>query len=276
MTEWMRVGFVHGVVNTDNMSILGLTIDYGPYGWLEGFDPRWTPNTTDAEGRRYCYGQQPQIAHWNLVRLANAIYPLIEDKAPLEQGLAVYGETYERAAGRMLADKLGLAALDREGDDMLLDDLFQLLQRVETDVTLFFRSLAALPGDDAADTTRDDRALVEPLRRAFYAEDAFAPEHMSRLAGWLRRYIARVGQDALPAAKRVERMNRANPKYVLRNYLAQQSIDALEAGNPSVMERLMAVLQRPYDEQPEHDELANRRPEWARHKPGCSALSCSS
>jgi protein adenylyltransferase len=284
MTEWMRVGFVHGVVNTDNMSILGLTIDYGPYGWLEGFDPRWTPNTTDAQGRRYCYGQQPQIAQWNLVRLANAIYPLIDDKAPLEQGLAVYAETYERGAGRMMADKLGLAALDREGDDKLLDELFELLQKVETDVTLFFRLLSALPGDGAADTTRDrrleattdDKALIEPLRRAFYAEDAFAVEHVTRLSGWLRRYIARVRQDTLPAAKRVERMNRANPKYVLRNYLAQQSIDALEAGDASVMERLMAVLQRPYDEQPEHDELANRRPEWARHKPGCSALSCSS
>ncbi len=291
MMEWMRVGFVHGVVNTDNMSILGLTIDYGPYGWLEGFDPRWTPNTTDAQGRRYCYGQQPQIAQWNLVRLANAIYPLIDDKAPLEQGLAVYTETYERSAGRMMADKLGLAALDREGDEKLLDDLFELLQKAETDLTLFFRLLAALPGDGAADTTRDqrletgdpkplattdDRALIEPLRRAFYAEDAFAAEHVVRLAGWLRRYIARVRQDALPAAKRVERMNRANPKYVLRNYLAQQAIDALEAGDASVMERLMAVLQRPYDEQPERDELANRRPEWARHKPGCSALSCSS
>jgi uncharacterized protein YdiU (UPF0061 family) len=291
MTEWMRVGFVHGVVNTDNMSILGLTIDYGPYGWLEGFDPHWTPNTTDAQGRRYCYGQQPQIAQWNLVRLANAIYPLIEDKAPLEQGLAVYAETYERGTGRMMADKLGLAALDRKGDDKLLDDLFELLQKVETDMTLFFRLLAALPADGAADTARDrrletgelkplapadDRALIEPLRRAFYAEDAFASEHLSRLAGWLRRYIARVRQDALPAARRAERMNRANPKYVLRNYLAQQSIDALEAGDASVMERLMAVLQRPYDEQPEHDELANRRPEWARNKPGCSALSCSS
>src|SRR5262249_32083091 len=98
IAEWMRVGFVHGVMNTDNMSILGLTIDYGPYGWLEGYDPRWTPNTTDAEGRRYCYGNQPQIAQWNLVRLANALYPLIGDKAPLEQALALYGETFNTAS----------------------------------------------------------------------------------------------------------------------------------------------------------------------------------
>jgi len=273
VTEWMRVGFVHGVVNTDNMSILGLTIDYGPYGWLEGYDPRWTPNTTDAQGRRYCYGKQPDIAQWNLVRFANAIYPLIGDKAPLEQGLAVFAETFESASGRMLADKLGLVSLDREGDDKLLSDLFELLEAVETDVTLFYRGLAAVPVDG---DTADDSALIEPLRRAFYAKDAYAPEHLSRLAGWLRHYTARVRQDGVPALERVERMNRANPKYVLRNYLAQQAIDALAGGDASVMERLMTVLQRPYDEQPGHDELAARRPEWARHKPGCSALSCSS
>ena len=146
IAEWMRVGFVHGVMNTDNMSILGLTIDYGPYGWLEGFDPRWTPNTTDAEGRRYRYGNQPQIAQWNLVRLANALLPLIEDKAPLEQGLAVFGETLERASSRMLAGKLGLSSLDREGDDKLLGELFELLQQVETDMTLFFRNAGRRAG----------------------------------------------------------------------------------------------------------------------------------
>ena len=272
IAEWMRDGFVHGVMNTDNMSILGLTIDYGPYGWLEGYDLRWTPNTTDAQGRRYCYGNQPNIAQWNLVRFANAIYPLLNDKAPLEHGLAVFAETFERASGRMLADKLGLVALDQEGDDALLSELFGLLEAVETDVTLFYRGLAAVPLEEAA----PDSALIAPLSRAFYAEDARAPEYQARLAGWLRRYGARARQDGVPAAARVERMNRVNPKYVLRNYLAQQAIDALASGDASFMERLMAVLERPYDEQPEHDELAARRPEWARHKAGCSALSCSS
>ena len=277
IAEWMRVGFVHGVMNTDNMSILGLTIDYGPYGWLEGYDPRWTPNTTDAQGRRYCYGNQPQIALWNLARLVDALAPLIEDKTALENGLAVFGETYERASHRMLAHKLGLVSLDQEGDDQLLSDLFELLQEVETDMTLFFRLLAALPVESAADTA-DDSALVEPLRRAFYTDEAFAPAQRSRLGGWLRRYIARVWreQGGVPASERIERMNRANPKYVLRYYLAQQAIDALERGDAAIIARLMAVLQHPYDEQPGHDELADRRPEWARHKPGCSALSCSS
>jgi protein adenylyltransferase len=271
IAEWMRVGFVHGVMNTDNMSILGLTIDYGPYGWLEGFDPGWTPNTTDAEGRRYRYGHQPAIAQWNLVRLANALVPLIDDKAALEQGLAVFDETLERESSRMLAGKLGLLSLDREGDDKLVGDLFELLQQVETDMTLFFRNLADVPVGEA-----DDDVLVEPLRTAFYDEDACAPARRATLAGWLRRYIARARQDAVPEPDRRERMNRVNPKYVLRNYLAQQSIDALERGDASVMERLMTVLQRPYDEQSGQEELAGRRPEWARHKAGCSALSCSS
>ena len=268
ITDWMRVGFVHGVMNTDNMSILGLTIDYGPYGWLEGYDPSWTPNTTDAEGRRYCYGEQPQVAHWNLVQLANALYPLIEDKAPLERGLEVYVEVFQRSWHDALVAKLGLSAPAQENDKQLKDDLFALLEAVETDFTLIFRLLAKVPLDETA----SDAALIEPLRRAFYAD--VAPAHVENLAAWLRRYIARVKSDQAPAQTRVERMNRVNPKYVFRNYLAQLAIDALtEKDDASVMERLMTVLQRPHDEQPEHDEFAERRPEWARDRAGCSALS---
>jgi serine/tyrosine/threonine adenylyltransferase len=289
IAHWMRVGFVHGVMNTDNMSILGLTIDYGPYGWLEGFDLHWTPNTTDAHGRRYCFGNQPRIAQWNLIRLANALAPLIADEAALEHGLAVFATTYEEAWRRMLADKLGLLGLGQEGDEALLADLFELLQQVETDMTLFFRGLMSIPVDGAFETI--DRAggeasLAGMLRGAFYDEaQALAPEHLARLGSWLRRYVARTrldgrgGQEGLGAdsmGARYERMRLANPKYVLRNYLAQQAIEALERNDPSVIERLMEVLRNPYDEQPAHDELANRRPEWARNKAGCSALSCSS
>ena len=274
VAEWTRVGFVHGVMNTDNMSVLGLTIDYGPCGWLEGFDPMWTPNTTDAQGRRYRFGAQPQIAQWNLSRFAGALLPLIE-KPALEEALEVYRHTFEHESSRMTAEKLGLAALDREGDEGLLGEMFEVLQAVETDMTLFFRLLANVPVDGAAEAA-DDARLIEPLRRAFYSDEAFEAGHRARLAGWLRRYIERVRADAAPAEWRVARMNRANPKYVLRNYLAQLAIDALAAGDASVMDRLMQVLQRPYDEQPEHDDLAERRPEWARNRPGCSALSCSS
>jgi uncharacterized protein YdiU (UPF0061 family) len=289
IAHWMRVGFVHGVMNTDNMSILGLTIDYGPYGWLEGFDLHWTPNTTDAQGRRYCYGNQPGIAQWNLVRLANALAPLIDDDAALERGLAVYAETFEHTWRGMLANKLGLVKLGHEGDDALLSDLFELLQQVETDITLFFRGLMNVPIDGAfesAANTGGDPALAGMLRRAFYnEEEALAPVHSARVAAWLRRYVARTrldgldrqdGRGAESTDARYQRMRRANPKYVLRNYLAQQAIEALERDDTAVIERLMDVLRNPYDEQPEHDELANRRPEWARNKAGCSALSCSS
>jgi uncharacterized protein YdiU (UPF0061 family) len=252
-------------MNTDNMSILGLTIDYGPYGWLEGYDPSWTPNTTDLPGRRYAYGQQPQIAAWNLARLAGALSPLIEDVKMLERGLEVYADTFTSSWRSMLAQKLGLASLNREGDDALVTDLFAVLQRTETDMTLFFRRLAVASAQN-----------TEPLRPAFYSDDAPSEARHPRLIAWLERYAARIEQDGLPAAERVNRMNRANPKYVLRNYLAQQAIDAASKGDPSLIERLLRVLKAPYDEQSEHEEVAQRRPEWARSKPGCSALSCSS
>jgi len=254
MADWMRLGFVHGVMNTDNMSILGLTIDYGPYGWLEGYDLAWTPNTTDAEGRRYCYGNQPHIAQWNLSRLAEALVPLARNSESLGDGLALYGETFSQAWSQALAAKLGVAALDRPGDEELVTDLFAVLETAETDFTLFFRNLA--------------EPTVESLQPAYYGDDL----PRERLHAWLGRYTERAKDET----GRVERMNAANPKYVFRNYLAQQAIDALAAGDASVLERLMRVLRRPYDEQPQENDLAARRPEWARNRAGCSALSCSS
>lgn len=278
LAHWMRVGFVHGVMNTDNMSILGLTIDYGPYGWLEGYEPAWTPNTTDAAGRRYCFGRQPQIAQWNLVRLAEALLPLIPDESTLQDALAVYRDTFETNYQRMLADKLGLPDLDAAEDDVLLDELFGLLQATETDMTIFFRRLTQVSvGEEAR--ALDDGALAAPLVDAFYDPAACSGAHLARVAAWLRRYGVRVTRGAVgvePPAARKARMLAANPKYVLRNYLAQQAIDGLMDGDDRVLKRLMAVLERPYDEQPEHESLADRRPEWARHRPGCSALSCSS
>jgi uncharacterized protein YdiU (UPF0061 family) len=137
--------------------------------------------------------------------------------------------------------------------------MFRLMNAVETDFTLFFRGLAAV---------RED-ALLAPLLPAFYAEPS--AEHRARVEAWLRQYLARAGRERDPAA-----MNRVNPKYVPRNYLAQHAIDAMAAGDASVLEKLMQVLARPYDEQPENEQFAARRPEWARSKPGCSALSCSS
>jgi uncharacterized protein YdiU (UPF0061 family) len=272
VAHWMRVGFVHGVMNTDNMSILGLTIDYGPYGWLEGFDPGWTPNTTDAAGRRYCYGNQPQIALWNLARLAGALRPLVREDAALQQGLEAYRETFRQEYTRMFAAKLGLETLERDGDDALFGDLFAVLGAAETDMTLFFRGLARLPQDPSS----DDGMLLAPLRPAFYDTDAPSEAHGRELLGWLRRYLARVAAEGIDAPTRRARMDRVNPCYVPRNWLAQQAIDAATDGDLSVLERLLNVLRRPYDEHEANAPFAMRRPEWARHRPGCSALSCSS
>ena len=271
VADWMRVGFVHGVMNTDNMSILGITIDYGPYGWLEGFDPDWTPNTTDAQGRRYRYGNQAQIAHWNLTRLASALHPLINDETALLHGLGVFETTFNQTARQMLASKLGWKAIV-PGDETLLSELPDVLQQVETDMTLFFRGLADVPVREAV----DDISLMAPIAEAFYDPAAMTAAPRARLVTWLRQYGDRVRQDGVADAQRRAAMNRVNPKYVLRNYLAQQAIDALAAGDASTLNRLMKVLQHPYEEQPDHNELSARRPEWARHKAGCSALSCSS
>lgn len=273
IVHWMRVGFVHGVMNTDNLSVLGLTIDYGPYGWLENYDPDWTPNTTDAQGRRYRYGQQPPIALWNLVQLANAIYPLVGETEPLEQALNVYGDTYETEWRATMAAKLGLRAFEGDADGELTGELFATLAAVETDMTIFFRRLAALrtPADDAT-----DEALCEPFSDAFYVAEQVTAEHRARLAAWLRRYSARIAADARPDAERRAVMDVVNPKYVLRNYLAQLAIDKAAEGDFSLTHELLDTLRRPYDEQPERERHAARRPEWARHRPGCSMLSCSS
>lgn len=280
IVHWMRVGFVHGVMNTDNMSILGLTIDYGPYGWLEDFDPDWTPNTTDAAGRRYRFGHQPQIAMWNLTQLANAIAPLFDGVDPLHRGLELYARSFEGGYRSMLAGKLGLVELDQEDDDEWVQELMMILQQVETDMTIFYRRLAwvkadATPGTDPSAEVSDEE-LMAPLMDAYYVPSQSNEEYRLRLGQWLRRYIARIRQEGTPDALRRERMNRVNPKYVLRNYLAQLAIDKAEQGDFSSVNDLLDLLRKPYDEQPERESYAAKRPDWARQRAGCSTLSCSS
>lgn len=270
IAHWMRVGFVHGVMNTDNMSILGITLDYGPYGWLEGYDPTWTPNTTDASGRRYCYGNQPQIALWNLARLAGALLPVIEDREALEAGLDLYRSTYHSTWHAMLADKLGLDGIDGEGDAELVDELFTLLGQVETDMPLFFRAL----GDSmTASSGAPYATAVEP---ALYEGAVVDTALRERWVQWFARWQRRGETSGLDPRERQRRMHAANPLYVPRNYLAQQAIDAAAEGDLEPLERLLAVLRDPYTPQPGRESYAARRPEWARHRAGCSALSCSS
>jgi len=265
VAQWMRVGFVHGVMNTDNMSVLGLTIDYGPYGWVEDYDPDWTPNTTDAQGRRYRFGTQMQVAYWNLVRLAQALSPLFDEVAPLQAGLDAFQARFAAEERGHLAAKLGLGGY-REGDDALMARFRELLHAGEMDMTLAFRALADV------DPEQPDAAALE---EAFYSPAA-RERVMPDLRDWLQRHAARVRDAGLPVAERRRIMQAANPKYVLRNWLAQQAIDRAEQGDATGIAELLDVLRCPCDEQPGREAFARRRPEWARERAGCSMLSCSS
>jgi uncharacterized protein YdiU (UPF0061 family) len=265
VAHWMRVGFVHGVMNTDNMSILGLTIDYGPYGWLENYDPMWTPNTTDEGGRRYAYGQQPTIAQWNLTRLAESLLSVIPDKAGLEAGLQVYADTYSASFGQMLAAKFGIHTL-QEHDAEWINTCFDLLYESQVDMTLFFRNLAKL------DLTNPELSV---LHDAFY-DDALYESQQAVWQHWLQDYVTRVNADKPNLAQRQVLMNATNPWFVLRNYLAQQAIDQANQGDYRMIMELLDASRNPYQEQPRYATWVAKRPEWARHKAGCSMLSCSS
>ncbi len=276
IVHWMRVGFVHGVMNTDNMSILGLTIDYGPYGWLENYDPNWTPNTTDAQGRRYRFAHQAQIAQWNLLQLAYAIYPLVEETEPFEKSLSLFSENYEEQWQSMMAQKLGLKKYETKTDETLITDLLAVLQLTETDMTLFFRKLAQVDVKTSSLSDVRDETLMAPLMEAYYTPDQITDGHRAEISKWLRQYIRRLQTDGLEIETRRKQMNRFNPKYVLRNYLAQLAIDKSEQGDHTMVNQLLEVLRHPYDEQPGKEEFAKKRPDWARTKAGCSMLSCSS
>lgn len=273
IVEWMRVGFVHGVMNTDNMSILGLTIDYGPYGWIDNFDLGWTPNTTDAAGRRYRFGNQLQIGLWNVAQLARAIAPLVQDAGALEGALDAYRDAVESGQRKMFAQKLGWTAGHGDADDARFEGMMETLLRVETDMTVFFRRLALL---DPAGLPADDVALLGPISASWYHADRVGAADRSAIADWIRQWGARAASDGRPHIARAAAMNAVNPVYVLRNYLAQQAIDAATQGDLGPLHRLQQVLRRPYEAQAGAEDLAGLRPEWARHKAGCSMLSCSS
>ena len=298
VVHWQRVGFVHGVLNTDNMSILGLTIDYGPYGWLDNYDTDWTPNTTDATNRRYRFGQQPQVVHWNLVQLANALHPLVGQAEPLQSAIDQFVPQFENGWKQMMAAKLGLPSLAAEVDMQLAQEALAVLQLVETDMTIFWRRLAEVATGDAgataatsdataatgatsdagaANPSRDsDSERTLPLYEAHYQPDAVTAAHRQAISAFGEHYAARMRALGLADDARRSAMNAVNPKYVLRNYLAQQAIDQAHSGDTTLTLELLDVMRRPYDEQPQYERHAGLRPDWARTKAGCSQLSCSS
>jgi uncharacterized protein YdiU (UPF0061 family) len=272
VVEWLRVGFVHGVMNTDNMSILGLTIDYGPYGWLDDYDPNWTPNTTDAQHRRYRYGHQANIAQWNLVQLANALYPLVEEIEPLQDAIHHYADRFQAKWSQMMASKLGISSLNDSRDRSLADEALSVMQVVETDMTRFWRKLGGV--DCSASLGAAER--TEPLLGSIYERESATRPQISAFVDFAQRWAARHRELGTNDLERQMSMDAVNPKYVLRNYMAQLAIERAEQDDASMIEELLDLVRRPYDEQPERNQFASLRPEWARSKVGCSQLSCSS
>ncbi len=266
--HWQRVGFVHGVMNTDNMSILGLTIDYGPYGWLEGYDPEWTPNTTDRQYKRYRFGNQPEIGLWNLYKLADALYFLIDDAKPLEMVLNNYRTAYTSKYLSMMKSKLGLQESD-DNDDELIEALENVLQQSETDMTLFFRKLSDFQPDKCFQG-------VTLVHDSFYTPSEIDGVIKEKWLHWFECYAKRLEKEEQTDELRKIEMNKVNPKYVLRNYMAQLAIDDADKGDYSLIEELYQLLKKPYEEQHESEKWFVRRPDWARNKVGCSMLSCSS
>ncbi|KAB1157276.1 YdiU family protein [Tenacibaculum aiptasiae] len=269
IVHWQRVGFVHGVMNTDNMSILGLTIDYGPYGWLEGYDLGWTPNTTDRQHKRYRYGNQSHIGLWNLFKLANALYPIIEEVDPLQKILDEYSDIYNEKYLQMMKSKIGVFS-EHKDDKELIGRLEETLQLTETDMTIFFRKLANVSIEDNVDVA------FKKVENTFYTPNEITQEIKNYWEDWFNRYFKRLQQENSSDTERKQKMNSVNPKYVFRNYMAQLAIDDADKGDYKLIDEFYTLFKNPYSEQPEFEKWFAKRPEWARHKVGCSMLSCSS
>jgi uncharacterized protein YdiU (UPF0061 family) len=253
LAHWQAVGFVHGVMNTDNMSILGLTLDYGPYGFMEDYNPGFICNHSDYQGR-YAFDQQPQIGLWNLTCLAQALTPLIEVEAA-KAALQTYQQRFTEHYYQLMAQKIGF---EQPTDEVLqlVGDLLDQMQRSQTDYTRLFRDLGKVE-------VEAESPLPE-LRDMFLQRERFD--------NWLTRYRTLLRCNARPDAERREMMMSINPKYVLRNYMAQIAIDSAEQHDYSEIDRLMQLLQTPFDEHPDMAHYAEPPPDWA----GNIQVSCSS
>ncbi len=254
VAQWQAVGFMHGVLNTDNMSILGITIDYGPFGFMEAFDAGHICNHSDSQGR-YAYASQPKIGHWNCYALGQAMLPLIGEVEEVHAALAEYGPAYSQKIDELLHAKLGLQ-LRQEDDSHLIDAMFALMQDNHVDFTLFFRRLG--------DLQQENPAADAPLRDLFIDRAAFD--------AWAAQYRLRLRQENSSDAARRVAMHAVNPKYILRNYLAQTAIEKAQNKDFSEIARLQKVLEHPFDDQPEYESYAALPPDWASQL----EVSCSS
>jgi len=265
LAQWQAVGFCHGVMNTDNMSLLGLTIDYGPFQFMDGFDPGHICNHSDHQGR-YAYGRQPNVAYWNLYCLAQALAPLIDDQDMTLQVLEGYKTLFPRYLGDAMRAKLGLVGdlapeSEREVDWTLVEDLMQCMAAEKVDFTIFWRQLshAVLQQSTAPALTDAGWSAVTDLVL-----------DRPRLLAWLARYTERAGQSHFAAMG--QQMLRSNPKFVLRNHLAEIAIRQAQAGDFSEIDILYNLLQSPFDEHPGMQAYADLPPDWA----GQLEISCSS
>jgi uncharacterized protein YdiU (UPF0061 family) len=252
IAKWQAYGFCHGVMNTDNMSILGITFDFGPFAFLDDFDQHFICNHSDHEGR-YSYSNQVPIAQWNLSALAQALTPFISVEA-LREAIGLFLPLYQTHYLDLMRRRLGLTSAE-DGDDELVSRLLQLMQNSGVDYTLFFRRLGDEPAADAVRKLRDDFIDIKGF-------DGWAQAYQER--------IARDGDDTEEA--RQTRMHAVNPVYILRNYLAQNAIEAAEKGDYSEVRRLHSVLCNPFSEQPGMSDYARRPPDWGKHL----EISCSS
>ena len=253
MAHWQAVGFMHGVMNTDNMSILGLTLDYGPFGFMEAFDPHHICNHTDQQGR-YSYTRQPQIGEWNCYALGQAMLPLIGTIEDVQSALRIYKPAFGEQFVGLMREKLGLNTRHQD-DTALLDHMFGIMQDSHVDFTQFFRKLSTFKPADPANAAVRDLFLDRP---------AFDE--------WALQYAARLQAEASNDDQRQLAMNAVNPKYILRNYLAQTAIEKAQNKDFSEIARLLAVLEKPFDEQPENEHYADLPPDWANDL----EVSCSS
>jgi uncharacterized protein YdiU (UPF0061 family) len=253
IARWTAVGFSHGVMNTDNMSILGLTLDYGPYGWLDAYDRGFICNHTDYAGR-YAFDQQPMVGLWNCARLGEALHTLVPEAAALD-ALESYRQTFEQEIDARMGAKLGLRTAEA-GDLALLTEFLQLLQRTRADYTRTFRALSRCSSEDAAS--------ILPLQAEIGDAEA--------LLAWLGKYHARLAREGSIGAERIPAMLGANPKYVLRNWIAQDVIANADTRNYDRIEEVRRLLASPFDEHPALEHYAAAPPEWAKE----IVVSCSS
>lgn len=265
MVEWMRVGFVHGVMNTDNMSILGLTIDYGPYSFLDEFDLNFTPNTTDLPGRRYAFGNQPSIAQWNLGCLAGALMPLIGDSKPLVALLESFSDLYWDLYYNMMVGKLGFDKLNGEEDKTFINEWNQFLQQLKPDMTLFYTLLRY---------SLNEKEVVDFafFQICFYQE--LTSLQTSTFEMMMLKYRLRIDSNTCSIDETRMKMKRFNPEFVLRNYLLQEAIELMEQGDFFLFQKLQSAIKNPYDCSDHY--LTQKRPEIYKDKAGSSMLSCSS